>query len=420
MKSSAFLLALPLLTAVFARADNPVISQRYTADPTGLRVGDSLYLWTTHDIDGQARYYMNDITCVSTDDLANWTDHGEIFDAPVDTKWASQAWAPSMVQRDGKFYLYYGDGNRSVGVATSSNPTGPFVDPKGGPVITKDLPNADVTWVFDPTVFVDDDGQAYTVFGGRLLKKDDKGNPPKNARIIKLAPDMKTPVGEAVTIDAPYFFEGAYLHKRAGKYYFSYFYNGPKGLNIDYMMGDNPTSGWVYKGTILEQPKDNYNNSHASIFSFKDRWFIAYHTRAIAGARKLPTAIGQRQRSVCVDELFYNPDGTIKPVVPTATGPAQLKNVDAFARNEAETMASQSYLLPGIETEKCGDEGGGRMVTSINNGDWIMIRGVNFGAGATGFTARAATPTAGGTIEIYLDKLESEPIGKAVVRPSGG
>lgn len=148
------------------------------------------------------------------------------------------------------------------------------------------------------------------------------------------------------------------------------------------------------------QPKDNYNNSHASVFSFKNRWFLGYHTRVVANGRKLPTAIGQRQRNVAVDELFYNPDGTIKPVVPTATGPTQIVNVDAFARNEAETMASQSYLLPGIETEPCRDEGGGRMVTSINNGDWIKIRGVDFGASASGFTARAATPTVDSAIEI--------------------
>ncbi len=113
-----FLLALPLLGASVARADNPVISQRYTADPTGLQVGDSLYLWATHDIDGQARYYMNDITCVSTDDLANWTDHGEVFDAQTDTKWAKQAWAPSVAERAGKFYLYYG--NRRSGLSSTS------------------------------------------------------------------------------------------------------------------------------------------------------------------------------------------------------------------------------------------------------------------------------------------------------------
>ncbi len=305
-------------------------------------------------------------------------------------------------------------------MAVSVSPIGPFTDPKGGPIITKALANADVAWVFDPTTFVDDDGQAYCVFGGGTSKPDAKANVPKNARIIKLAADMMTPVGAAVTIEAPDFFEGGYIHKRGGKYYFSYFSNGKKGLNIDYMMSDNPLTGWEYKGTILAQPKDNYNNSHASVFSFKDRWFLGYHTRVVANGRKLPTAVGQRQRSVCVDEIFYNPDGTIKPVVPTSTGPAQIKNVDAFARNEAETMASQSYLLPGIETAPCRDEGGARMVTSINNGDWILIRGVDFGAGATGFTARAATPTVGGTIEIYLDKLEGEPIGKIVVRPTGG
>jgi arabinoxylan arabinofuranohydrolase len=401
-------------------AQNPIISQRYTADPVGLEYNGRLYLYTSHDIDGQDRYWMNDITCVSTDDMQNWTDHGEVFKAPDDIPWVTQAWAPTVVERNDTFYMFTGDGNRSISVAIATSPTGPFAGVGGKPLITRDLPNSNVEWCFDPTVFIDEDGQAYCVFGGGPAKPNANGVRPKNARIIKLGDDLVSIDGEAITIDAPGFYEGGFLHKKTSngvsKYYFSYFNNSGPVMNIDYMMSDNPLTGWDYKGTILGQPDDNFNNSHASIFQFKEKWYMAYHTRKIATDRGV-NAI--RQRSVCVDELFYNEDGTIKPVLPTRTGAKQIKALNPYTRNEAETMSAQSYLLPGIETEKCNDIDGGRMVTEINNGDWIKISGVDFQNGASKFIARVSSSTNGGNIEIRLDNEDGLLIGTCPVKPTG-
>ncbi len=422
MKNSLAVLLLFLVVAQ-SSSQNPIISQRYTADPTGLEYNGRLYVWTSHDLDEQKRYWMNDITCVSTDDMQNWTDHGEVFKAPDDMPWVTQAWAPSVVERNGKFYLYTGDGNRSVNVSVSDNPTGPFKGVGGKPLITRKTPNSNVEWLFDPTVFIDNDGQAYCVFGGGPTKIQEDGKRRKNARIIKLGDDLISTVGEAVLIDAPGFYEGGYISKRnvkgKTKYYFSYFTNIGTGMNIDYMMSDKPMTGWEYKGTVLKQPADNYNNSHASVFSFKDKWYLGYHTRKIATDRKLDEAIALRQRSVCVDELFFNEDGTIKEVVPTQEGPKQIKHVNPFIKNEAETMAAQSYLLPGIETAVCEDEHGGRMVTDIESGDWIKVAGVDFENGAKTFEARISAQN-NGSIEIRLGDENGKLIGSCDIESTGG
>ena len=415
-----FILALIVIQAI---AQNPVISQRYTADPTGLEYNGRLYLWTSHDIDNQKRYWMNDITCVSTDDMQNWTDHGEVFKAPDDMPWVTQAWAPSVIERAGKFYLYTGDGNRSVNVSVSNSPTGPFKGVGGKPLITKETPNSNVDWLFDPTVFIDDDGQAYCVFGGGPTKLQADGKRRKNARIIKLGDDLVSTVGAAVLIDAPGFYEGGYISKRKlngkTKYYFSYFNSVTAGMNIDYMMSDTPMSGWVYKGTVLKQPADNYNNSHASVFSFKDRWYLGYHTRKIATDRNVEKKIALRQRSVSVDELFFNVDGTIKEVIPTPEGPKQIKSVNPFQQNEAETMALQSYMLPGIETAHCNDVCQGRMVTAIESGDWIKVAGVDFENGANTFEARISAQN-NGAIEIRTGSEKGKLVGTCKIVSTGG
>ncbi len=407
-------------TILSSLAENPIISQRYTADPYALVYNGRVYIYASHDIDKQVRYSMNDITCVSSSDMVNWTDHGEVFKVPENAKWATQSWAPAVAYRNNQFYMYFGDSNRSTGVATSKSPIGPFVDALGKPLITKDMPNANVPWCYDPSVLVDDDGQAYLTFGGGMRKPNAEGVIADNARIIKLGADMISTVDDAVTILAPGFFEGSEIHKRTvngvSKYYFSYFKND-KGLSIDYMMSDNPMTGWKHVGTLLAQPKDNNNNIQSSMFELGSKWYLTYHTRKVGNDRKIDAL---RQRSICVDELTFNDDYTIKPVQATDAGPAQIGSVNPFVRNEGETMATQSYLLPGIETTECNDVDGGRAVSDIDNNDWIKIQGVDFGKGAKKFSARISAEKDGGSIEIRLNAENGVLIGTCKVPATGG
>ncbi|HMP84462.1 MAG TPA: family 43 glycosylhydrolase, partial [Verrucomicrobiota bacterium] len=164
-------------TSLTSLADYPVVSHRYAADPTALEYNGRLYLYCSNDDEnGTNSYVMSSITCFSTDDLKNWTDHGEVFRANT-TSWASLTWAPSAVSNSSRVYLYFANGAGNIGVATSSVPTGPFTDARGSALITGSTPGASTStqWLFDPGVFIDDNGQAYLYFGGQY---------PTNSRVI--------------------------------------------------------------------------------------------------------------------------------------------------------------------------------------------------------------------------------------------
>ncbi|MBN2441208.1 MAG: family 43 glycosylhydrolase [Spirochaetales bacterium] len=293
------------ICALNGYTDNPIVNYVYTADPAGFVANNRLYVICSHDLNDQTGYDMHDYYLFSSADLINWQDHGIVFDARRDTSWAWLAYAPDMVYRDGKYYLYFPNGADSIGVVTGDSPEGPFTDPLGTSLVNKNMPHCDVQWCFDPGVFVDDDGQAYLYFGG---------GGPGTARVIRLNNDMISVSGEAVTIDAPKFFEASYMHKRNGIYYFSYSSDFSEGAaTIEYMTSDNPMTGFEYQGTILANPWDNLgNNNHHSIVEYDGQWYIFYHNRAVSDA--------VYQRSVCIDYLYYNSDGTIRPVNATQEG----------------------------------------------------------------------------------------------------
>jgi arabinoxylan arabinofuranohydrolase len=225
---------------------------------------------------------------------------------------------------------------------------------------------------------------------------------------------MISTVGSAITMSAPRFFEASWMHKYNGTYYFSYASDFTQGASkIEYMTSNSPTSGFTYKGVILPQPPDNYNNNnHATTLKFKDKWYCVYHNRNLGKQRGVET---NYQRNVAIDEMFYNADGTIKQVVPTEDGLTQLKYVDPYVTNTAVNMCKES----GTETEVCSE--GGRNVSMIQNGDWIKIKGVDFGnTAATDFEARVASNTQGGSIEVRLDGQTGKLIGTCIVTGTGG
>ena len=415
MKVFTFLAVLGLIGTFFGQitafADYPIFYQRYAADPSALVYNGRIYLYGSHDIyQSGAGYIINDITCISSDDLKNWTDHGEVFAAKADSSWASLSWAPSVVYRNNKFYMYYGNGGNGIGVAVSDSPTGPFKDTRSGPLVNGSTPGVNPPsgfWCFDPCAFIDDDGQAYLYFGG---------NGEGNIRVIKLNSDMVSTIGSAIKMTAPRFFEAAYMHKYNGKYYFSYSTDFSQGAaKIDYMVSNSPTSGFTYKGTILPNPPQNdSNNNHQSIFSFNGNWYVAYHNRALSAQNGLASDVRVYQRNMCVDKMNYNSDGTIQQVTPTTAGLTQLKYVNPYVTNEAETMAQEN----GIQTEPCNE--GGRNVGYIENGDWIKVTGVDFGTGGSSFDARVSSDTNGGNIEIRLDSLNGTLLGTCAVSGTGG
>jgi arabinoxylan arabinofuranohydrolase len=399
----AFIIGLPCI----GFADYPLISHRYLADPDGIEYNGRLYLFCSNDDDNSVAggYTMHSIVCISTDDLKNWTDHGVVFQVPQNASWAARSWAPTVAYRNGLFYLYFGNNSSSIGVATNVSPTGTFVDARGSALINSSTPGASGTsqWYFDPSVFIDSDSQAYLYFGG---------NGTSNARVVKLNSDMISLNGSAISMGTiPNFLEASQMHKRNGIYYFSYETGGSALQWIKYGTSSSPTSGFTWVGNVLHAP-DNGDNNHQAFLTFQGREYVTYHNRYVAIQNGLTTTT--YKRSVCLDAVVYNADGTIQTVACTTNGLTQLKYVNPYNRVEAETTAQQS----GITTETCSE--GGMDVTTIANGEWTMVRGVDFGAGAKGFTARIASAAGGGNIEIHLDSLAGTLVGTCPVPVTGG
>ncbi|HVZ86498.1 MAG TPA: glycoside hydrolase family 43 protein [Polyangia bacterium] len=398
---------LSVLISSRASADYPVMSHRYLADPGSLVYNGQVYLYNSNDDDNAVGggYTMHSAVCVSSSDMKNWTDHGVVFQVPADASWAQNSWAPQPIQRDGTIYLYFGNSGSGVGVASSTDPAGVFKDAKGSYLVDGSTPGASGSnsWLFDPGALIDDDGQAYLSFGGNGMT---------NARIIKLGTDLKSVSGSAAALAPNGFFEASFLFKRNSIYYFAYSTDSANGLRIDYMTSSSPMSGYTYRGTVAGQPPVNNNNNHASEFLFNGQWYHAYHNRYVSTQAGISTTY---KRNLGIEVLNFNTDGTIKQVTYTTDGVPQVGTLDPYVRVEAETMNAQS----GIETETCSE--GGMDVTQISNGDWTRVRGVNFGtAGAKTFSARVASTSSGGSIELHLGSLTGTLVGTCSVPSTGG
>jgi arabinoxylan arabinofuranohydrolase len=257
-------------------------------------------------------------------------------------------------------------------------------------------------WLFDPGVFIDDDGQAYIYFGG---------NGDDNVRCAKLNRDMISLDGEVIKMNATNFFEASWVFKRNGKYYFSYSTTPKAQMRIDYMMGDSPTN-FTYRGVVADQPPINNNNNHAAQFEFKGHWYHVYHNRIVARQAGIPTGF---RRNLAIEEFGFNDDGSIKKVTYSTNGVVQLGHLNPYVRVEGETFNAQS----GIETEPCSE--GGMNLTDIHHGDWVRVVGVDFGSkGAKKFTARVASAGQGGDIELRLGGVDGKLIGTCKVVNTGG
>ncbi len=411
--------------------NNPLYTQRFGADPGMLVWGDRLYVYTTNDTvatdaDGNIleNTYGNirSINCISSADLVNWTDHGAIPVAGKDgaAVWASNSWAPCAAHKqiDGqdKFFLYFCNGGNGVSVLTADDPAGPWTDPLGHGLITRSVPNcANVTWLFDPAVFVDEDGTGYLFFGGGVPQGKEAN--PGTIRCVQLGEDMISLAGVPQAIDAPYVFEDSGINRIGDTYYYTYCSNfntagNTLGLHdgaIQYMTADHPMGPYTYRGEFFPNPGKFfglYGNNHHSLITFKGQHYLAYHARTVEKAMK----ITGNYRSPHLNQLTVNPDGTLAPVVGTSTGVAQLCPFSPYDRIPATTMARQA----GLTVEGHADTV--RLVATP--GSWLHLKGVDFAHGAQTLTLRAASQN-GGAVKLTVDNLTNDPLCIAAV-PAGG
>ncbi len=390
----------------FASAENPIVQNIYTADPAPVVHNNRVYIFTGHDEDNSTTYNMLEWRLFSSSDMANWQHHRSPMSLETFSWVSAQAWAGQVIPRNGKFYFYVpvrnGDTDKmAIGVGVADTIEGPYEDAIGEPL----LENNEI----DPTVFIDDDGQAYLYWG----------NP--NLWYVKLNEDMVSYSGEITQVDLtvegfgtrpeateerPTAFEEApWLYKREGLYYMIY-----AGTccpeNIQYSTGPSATGPWSYGGVVMESEGASFTN-HPGIVEYGNTSYFAYHNGALPGGSGYT-------RSVAVESFEYNEDGSIPVLQMTAEGPEQVGALDPYVRQEAETMAWSE----GIETEECSE--GGLDVCEISNGDYIKVRGVAFGDGAESFSAGVASATDGGDIELRLDSEDGLLIGTCTVVGTGG
>ncbi|MBO6116405.1 MAG: family 43 glycosylhydrolase [Ruminococcus sp.] len=410
--SAAILSAVTITASIPAvtHAENPIVQTSFKPDPAPVVFDDELYVFTGCDRDAVNDFYkMTGWQCFSTKDMKNWTDHGRILE-DTSFSWcgANDAWASQCIERNGKYYFYFTTtnktgGGRAIGVGVADSPEGPYED-----VLKKPLcgPNWDY---IDPTVMIDDDGQAWLMFG----------NP--KCYYVKLKEDMVTLDGPIKQFDmnqtafgptskkdrASAYGEGPWICKHDDLYYLVYaaFVGNDNGESMAYSTAPSVTGPWTYRGQI--QKGSNCFTIHGGIVDYKDHSYYFYHMNGLPGG-------GVFNRSAACEEFTFNPDGTIPLLPSTKTGPDQIEALNPFERVEAETICYSQ----GVKTEKCSE--GGVDVGSIKKGAYIKVSGVDFGEGADQFTASVSSAESGGNIEIHLDSKDGPVVGNCKVSGTGG
>ena len=421
----------------------PLFQTKYTADPSPLVVGDTLFLYTSHDASPEdivdenerssAGFFMYDWLLWSTTDMVNWTEHGAVASLK-DFSWRSRengGWAIQTVERNGKYYLYAPLHGHGIGVLVADSPYGPFRDPLGKPLVWDQSNWFDI----DPSVYTDDDGQAYMYWG----------NPHTfwaklNDDMISIKKDVTVPDGSPSGVTKlphiPNYQEGPWFYKRSltpnpspkdegSKYYLAFASTCcPEALG--YAMSDSPTGPWEWKGYIM-RPTQRDRGNHPGICDYTGHSYVFGQNYDLM---HLVTFEHHERRSVSAQEIHYNADGTIQeiPYWLDQEPMKQLHWLNPYQRVEAETMAwgyglkSAKMGIPntGVVADMPESTGKKNMyIYDLNDGEYIRLRGVDFGEkGAKQFAITAAA-TGTATVTLRLDSQKGDIIGTVVIGKTG-
>lgn len=397
---------------------NPILSEIFCADPTAVEYDGRLYVYGTNDhqqyeavgAEGKNTYeHIKSIVMISTDDMVNWTYHGTIAVDEV-APWIIASWAPSItsrVEEDGltHFYLYFSNSGWGTGVITATSPTGPWSDPLGHSLIdgnTEGLQGCESP--FDPGVLIDDEGTGWLSFGGGE----------NGARIVRLGSDMISLDSEIAVIPTQNHFEASELNYINGTYVYTenndwgsrleWSADGklaPPKCSMDYLTTKTPLDpeSWEYKDYYFKNPGDvgmEYSNNHTHLQKYAGKWYLFYHS--LFPQSTLGTTGGFR--SLCVNEAFVDEENVvIEKVTANKDGVSQIKNVDAYAQNQAETAYSTSDIKYSVV-----DGGNIAAYTELPDGvgAYICVKGVDFADGASVFSANIS---GNGRVDVYIDGI---------------
>ncbi|MDY6386854.1 MAG: family 43 glycosylhydrolase [Fibrobacter sp.] len=385
-------------------AQKIVITTNYTADPAPYVHGDTVYLYTTHDEDNADGFMMYDWLLHTSTDMVNWTSHGAVASLD-DIKWSSKtngAWAEQVIERDGKWFMYVPIHGNGISVLVADNPYGPFKEPLNKALVWQREHWNDI----DPTVWIDDDGQAYMYWG----------NP--DLYMIKLNKDMISTEGSIVTYPKiKDYQEGPWVYKHGNNYYMT-FASTCCAEGIGYAMSDKITGPWTYKGDIMPHSSRS-NGNHPGIIDFKGKSYVFglnYELWRYKSEKMGQKYQHKERRSVGLSEMKYNADGTIQKIdYWPDNGVAQLEDFDPYKRVEAETMSWGED----VRVRKSGTAGN-TVITNLSEGKYTKISGVEFGdAGAESFSASVLSVKKASSITVRLDKVDGEIVGKAEFSADG-
>ena len=396
-----------LFTLNNIKAQNPLILNQYTADPTARVFNGRVYVYPSHDIlsspgKGRAAWFcMEDYHVFSSENLTDWTDHGVIV-SQNKVKWVDSTtysmWAPDCIFRNGKYYFYfpapakdpvYGRGS-TVGVAISDKPYGPFI-PQTAPI--------DKVHGIDPNVFIDKDGQAYLYWAsGRFFMAKLKDN------MLELASEVSQPVA----FPTAGLIEGPFLFERNGTYYMTYPHVQNKIERLEYATSSSPMGPFAFGGVLMDESASGCWTNHQSVVNFKNQWYLFYHNNDMSPKF-------DKNRSIRADSLSFNNDGSIKKVIATlrgigvsnASGKIQ---IDRYSLINAKG-ASVTFL------DSLNYKGGWKTILATRDA-WIQYNSVDFGKNKlTKATIQAFSKT-GGTVQLRLDNINGPVIAKATI-PKG-
>ena len=323
MKTTLLSAALAMLAAMPMQAQdkkemsgNPIF-QGWYADPEGVVLDGQYWVFPTYSAEFDDQTFLD---AFSSPDLVHWTKHPRVLDKK-DVSWARRAmWAPAIVHANGKYYLFFGANDvhegeiGGIGVATASRPEGPYKDALGKPLINEIVNGAQP---IDQFVFRDDDGQYYMYYGGW-----------GHCNVARLSPDLMSiqPFDDGTRfreVTPENYVEGPFMLKRKGKYYFMWSEGGWGGPDycVAYAIADSPFGPFHRVGKILQQdPAVATGAGHHSVIKVpgKDEYYIVYHRRPL-------NETGRDSRVTCIDRLYFEKDGTIRPVKMTFEGVKKVK-----------------------------------------------------------------------------------------------
>ena len=344
-------------------AQNPIIHNQFTADPTARVFNNKVYLFPSHDIPapiGQRQdwFCMEDYHVFSSENLTEWTDHGVIL-SQQDVPWGKpdgySMWAPDCVFKNGKYYFYYPNAPRegrgfAIGVAIADQPEGPY---------TPEKESIKGVGGIDPCVLIDDDGAAYLYWSGMGIR---------GGRLKENMTELEN--GSQVMEGLPEGFkEGPFAFKREGRYYLTFpWVRKDQGTEtLAYAMSDSPLGPWQFKGLIMEEHDNRCWTNHHSLVEYKGQWYLFYH-------RNHYSPNMDKRRSACIEKVSFNADGTIQEVKQTLRGVGITHATD---RIEIDRYSSVS---DGVTTDfnDTTSTFNGWHATLEKKGSWLRYNDVDF------------------------------------------